>query len=136
MSEVAFEGGKRRAQVKMTEAQYDATVANYRQSVLTAFQQVEDNLAALRILGQEAIAVDQAVKAAQDSLTIATYQYKAGTVNYLTVITAQATALANEKTAVDLLTRRLTSSVLLIQALGGGWNTSALPNNEELRRGL
>jgi NodT family efflux transporter outer membrane factor (OMF) lipoprotein len=136
MSEVAFEGGKRRAQVKMTEAQYDATVANYRQSVLTAFQQVEDNLAALRILGQEAIAVDQAVKAAQDSLTIATYQYKAGTVNYLTVITAQATALANEKTAVDLLTRRLTSSVLLIQALGGGWNASALPNNEELRRGL
>jgi len=136
MSEVAFEGGKRRAQVSMTEAQYDATVANYRQSVLTAFQQVEDNLAALRILGEEAIAAEKAAKAAHDSLDIATYQYKAGTVNYLTVITAQATALANDKTVVDLLTRRLTSSVLLVQALGGGWNASALPNNEELRRGL
>jgi len=135
LPEVVFEGGKRRAQVKMTEAQYDATVATYRQTVLTAFQQVEDNLAALRILAQEAIAVDQAVKAAEDSLKIATYQYKAGTVNYLTVITAQAAALANEKTAVDLLTRRLTSSVLLIQALGGGWNASALPSANELMHG-
>jgi NodT family efflux transporter outer membrane factor (OMF) lipoprotein len=136
MSQVVFEGGARRAQVSMTEAQYDATVANYRQTVLTAFQQVEDNLAALRILAQEAIAVDQAVKAAEDSLTIATYQYKAGTVNYLTVITAQAIALANERTAVDLLARRLTSSVLLIQALGGGWDASTLPSRDELRRGL
>jgi NodT family efflux transporter outer membrane factor (OMF) lipoprotein len=136
MSEVVFEGGKRRAQVKMTEAQYDATVANYRQSVLTAFQQVEDNLAALRILGQEAVAADQAAKAAHESLNIATYQYKAGTVNYLTVITAQATALANDKTVVDLLARRLTSSVLLVQALGGGWDTSALPTGVDLRRGL
>jgi NodT family efflux transporter outer membrane factor (OMF) lipoprotein len=135
MSEVVFEGGKRRAQVSMTEAQYDATVANYRQSVLTAFQQVEDNLAALRILAEEAIAVDRAVKAARDSLTIATYQYKAGTVNYLTVITAQATALANEKTAVDLLARRLTSSVLLVQALGGGWDSKNIPTAGELRQG-
>jgi NodT family efflux transporter outer membrane factor (OMF) lipoprotein len=136
MSEVVFEGGKRRAQVGMTEAQYDATVANYRQSVLTAFQQVEDNLAALRILAQEAIAADQATKAAKDSLDIATYQYKAGTVNYLTVITAQATYLANEETAVNLLARRLTSSVLLVQALGGGWDNKSLPSNEELRHGL
>jgi outer membrane protein TolC len=133
---VVFEGGKRRAQVGMTEAQYDATVANYRQSVLTAFQQVEDNLAALRILAQEAIAADQATKAAKDSLDIATYQYKAGTVNYLTVITAQATYLANEETAVNLLARRLTSSVLLVQALGGGWDNKSLPSNEELRHGL
>ncbi|MGC9951701.1 MAG: efflux transporter outer membrane subunit [Bryobacteraceae bacterium] len=136
MSEVVFEGGKRRAQVHMTEAQYDSTVAAYRQSVLTAFQQVEDNLAALRILAQEAAAADQAAKAAHDSLKIATYQYKAGTVNYLTVITAQATALANDKTVVDLLARRLTASVLLIQALGGGWDSSAVPSNDELRRGL
>jgi len=136
MSEVVFEGGKRRAEVRMTEAQYDATVANYRQAVLTAFQQVEDNLAALRILGQEAIAADQAAKAAHDSLDIATYQYKAGTVNYLTVITAQATALANDKTVVDLLARRLSSSVLLVQALGGGWDASDLPSGGELRRGL
>jgi NodT family efflux transporter outer membrane factor (OMF) lipoprotein len=135
MSQVVFEGGKRRAQVKMTEAEYDATVANYRQSVLTAFQQVEDNLAALRILAQESIAVDQAVKAAEDSLKIATYQYKAGTVNYLTVITAQAAALANEKTAVDLLARRLTASVLLVQALGGGWDAKTIPTAGELTQG-
>jgi outer membrane protein TolC len=136
MSEVVFEGGKRRAQVKMTEAQYDATVASYRQAVLTAFQQVEDNLAALRILGDEAVAAEKAAKAAHDSLDIATYQYKAGTVNYLTVITAQATALANDKTVVDLLARRLTASVLLVQALGGGWDNKSLPSNEELRHGL
>ncbi len=134
--ETVFEGGRRRAQVGLTKAQYDANVANYRQAVLTSFQQVEDNLAALRILAQEAAAVDQAVKAAQDSLTIATYQYKAGTVNYLTVITAQATALQDERSAVDVLTRRLTSSVLLIQALGGGWDASALPSNSDLRQGL
>jgi len=136
MSEVVFEGGKRRAQVKMTEAQYDATVANYRQTVLTAFQQVEDNLAALRILGDEAVAAETATKAAKDSLDIATFQYKAGTVNYLTVITAQATYLANEQTVVNLLARRMTSSVLLVQALGGGWDTSALPTGVDLRRGL
>jgi len=136
LPETVFEGGKRRAQVKMTEAQFDATVANYRQTVLTAFQQVEDNLAALRILAQEATAADLAAKAAHDSLTIATYQYKAGTVDYLTVITAQATALANDRTVVDLLARRLTSSVLLIQALGGGWDTTDLPSPSELRRGL
>jgi NodT family efflux transporter outer membrane factor (OMF) lipoprotein len=136
MSELVFEGGKRRAQVHMTEAQYDSTVATYRQTVLTAFQQVEDNLAALRILGQEAIAAETAAKAAHDSLTIATYQYKAGTVNYLTVITAQATALANDKTVVDLLARRLTASVLLVQALGGGWDDKSIPTPAELRQGL
>ncbi|MGA2737404.1 MAG: efflux transporter outer membrane subunit [Bryobacteraceae bacterium] len=136
LSETVFEGGKRGAQVKMTEAQYDATVATYRQTVLTAFQQVEDNLAALRILAQEATALDLAVKAAKDSLDIATYQYKAGTVDYLTVITAQATYLADEQTAVSVLQRRLTSSVLLIQALGGGWDASEVPSAGELRRGL
>jgi len=136
LSEVVFEGGKRRAQVKMTEAQYDATVANYRQTVLTAFQQVEDNLAALRILGEETVAAETATKAAKDSLDIATYQYKAGTVNYLTVITAQATYLANEQTVVNLLARRMTSSVLLVQALGGGWDASQVPSAGDLRRGL
>jgi NodT family efflux transporter outer membrane factor (OMF) lipoprotein len=136
LPETVFEGGKRRAQVKMTEAQYDATVANYRQTVLTAFQQVEDNLAALRILGEETVAAETATKAAKDSLDIATYQYKAGTVNYLTVITAQAIYLANEQTAVNLLARRLTSSVLLVQALGGGWDASQVPGAGELRHGL
>ncbi len=136
LNEIFFDGGKRRSQVKMTEAQYDATVANYRQAVLTAFQQVEDNLAALRILEQEAGAADQAAKAAHESLTIATYQYKAGTVNYLTVITAQATALADDRVVVDLLARRLASSVLLIEALGGGWDASAVPSGPDLRRGI
>jgi NodT family efflux transporter outer membrane factor (OMF) lipoprotein len=136
LSETVFEGGKRGAQVKMTEAEYDATVATYRQTVLTAFQQVEDNLAALRILAQEATALDLAVKAAKDSLDIATYQYKAGTVDYLTVITAQATYLTDEQTAVTVLQRRLTSSVLLVQALGGGWDASEVPSAKDLRRGL
>ena len=135
LSEVAFEGGKRRAQVTMTEAQYDATVASYRQAVLTAFQQVEDNLAALRILAQEAAAVDQAVKAAEESLSISTYQYKAGTVAYLQVITSQAAALQEERTAVDVLTRRMVASVLLIQALGGGWDTKNIPAPGELMQG-
>jgi NodT family efflux transporter outer membrane factor (OMF) lipoprotein len=136
LPETVFEGGKRRAQVGMTKAQFDSTVATYRQTVLTAFQQVEDNLSALRILGDEAVAADRAVKAAKDSLDIATYQYKAGTVNYLTVITAQATYLANEQTVVNLLARRLTASVQLVQALGGGWDASQVPNASEMRRGL
>ncbi len=136
LPETVFEGGKRRAQVGMTKAQFDSTVATYRQTVLTAFQQVEDNLSALRILGDEAVAADRAVKAAKDSLDIATYQYKAGTVNYLTVITAQATYLANEQTVVNLLARRLTASVQLVQALGGGWDASQVPNANEMRRGL
>jgi len=135
LPEVLFEGGRRRAQVKLTEAQYDATVASYRQSVLTAFQQVEDNLAALRILEQEAGAVDKAVKDAEDSLTISTAQYKAGTVAYLQVITSQAAALQEERAAVDLLTRRMVASVLLVQALGGGWDNTNIPTPAELMQG-
>ena len=121
-----FEGGKRRAQVDLQQASYDAAVANYREVVLAAFQQVEDQVAALRILEQEAQTQDQAVQAAQRSLEIATEQYKAGTADYLTVITAQTAALQNQRTAVELLTRRLTASVLLIEALGGGWDASEL----------
>jgi outer membrane protein TolC len=95
--------------------------------VLAAFQQVEDNLAALRVLENEAGAEAQAVKAAQNALDISTYQYKAGTVNYLTVITEQAILLQDQVQAVSILTRRLGASVLLIQALGGGWDASTLP---------
>jgi len=135
LSETVFEGGKRRSQVKQAEALFDNGVANYRQTVLTAFQQVEDNLAALKILADEAAATDLAVKAAEDSLKISTYQYKAGTVAYLQVITAQAAALQEERAAVDILTRRLLSSVLLIQAMGGGWDTKTVPNDNELRHG-
>ena len=117
------------------EALYDSSVATYRQTVLTAFQQVEDDLASLKILADEAAATDQAVKAAEDALNISTYQYKAGIVTYLQVITAQAAALQEERAAVDILTRRLVSSVLLVEALGGGWDASTLPSSNELRQG-
>jgi NodT family efflux transporter outer membrane factor (OMF) lipoprotein len=116
-----FDAGKRHAQVDLEEAAYDATVGTYRQTVLTSFQQVEDQLAALRILEQEAAAEEMAVNAAQDALDIANEQYRAGTVEYLQVITAQATALQARRTALDILTRRLVASVLLVEALGGGW---------------
>ena len=110
-------------------------MANYRQTVLTAFQQVEDNLAALRVLENEAQAEDEAVQAAQNSLDISTYQYKAGTVNYLTVITEQAILLQDQVQALNILTRRMSSSVLLVEALGGGWNSSKLPAVQELKSG-
>jgi len=132
LAETLFEGGKRRAQLDLQRAAYDATVANYRQAVLTAFQQVEDNLAALRILEQEAAAEDAAVANAQESLSISTDQYKAGITTYLQVIIAQAVALQDERTAVDILTRRMTASVLLIEALGGGWDASQLPTKTEI----
>jgi outer membrane protein TolC len=111
-------------------AAYDATVAGYRETVLTAMQQVEDNLAALRILASEADKVQQTVQAATRALDISTEQYRAGTASYLPVITSQAALLAADVTAVTLLTRRLTASVLLIEALGGGWNASQLPTKQ------
>jgi NodT family efflux transporter outer membrane factor (OMF) lipoprotein len=122
-----FDGGKRKAQVDLQEAAYDASAANYRQQVLTALQQVEDQLAALRILAQEADAENQAVRAAQESLDIANLQYRAGTTDFLQVIATQTVALQDQRAAIDILTRRLTSSVLLIEALGGGWDVSQLP---------
>jgi NodT family efflux transporter outer membrane factor (OMF) lipoprotein len=127
-----FDAGKRRAQVKLTEAAYDATVANYRQTVLTAFQQVEDNLAQLRILSEEAGITDRAVKAAQRSLEISTIQYRGGLTNYLQVIISQTSTLQNQRTAVDILTRRMVASVSLIQGLGGGWVASQLPSSQDL----
>ena len=127
VAETVYDAGKRRATLNQNIAAYDATVANYRQTVLTAFQQVEDNVAALRVLEDEAQAEDQAVKAAQNALDISTYQYKAGTVNYLTVITEQAILLQDQVQAVNILTRRMSASVLLIEALGGGWDASTLP---------
>jgi NodT family efflux transporter outer membrane factor (OMF) lipoprotein len=126
LSEVLFEGGLRKAQTAQARAAYDATVASYRQTVLTGFQQVEDNLAALRILDQEAAAQDGAVKAALDSVAVAQNQYKAGIVTYLNVITAQAAALANQRTAINILGQRMTAAVLLIKALGGGWSAAEM----------
>ncbi len=132
LAETLFDAGKRHAQVNQAEAAYDATVANYRQTVLTAFQQVEDNLSALRVLADEADVTDRAVKAAEQSLTISRDQYIGGIVAYLQVITAQTAALQEEKSAVDLLTRRMTASVTLVQALGGGWDASQLPTRTEV----
>jgi NodT family efflux transporter outer membrane factor (OMF) lipoprotein len=135
LAETVFDAGRRHAAVQQTLAAYDATVADYRQSVLVGFQQVEDNLAALRILEREAQAEDEAVKSAQNSLDISTYQYKAGTVNYLTVITEQAILLQDQVQALNINTRRMNASVLLVEALGGGWNTSKLPAVTELKPG-
>jgi NodT family efflux transporter outer membrane factor (OMF) lipoprotein len=135
LAETIFDAGRRRATVDQTLAAYDATVANYRQTVLVGFQQVEDNLAALRVLENEAQAENDAVQAAQNALDISTYQYKAGTVNYLAVITEQAILLQDQVQALNILTRRMSSSVLLIEALGGGWNSSKLPAVNELKSG-
>jgi NodT family efflux transporter outer membrane factor (OMF) lipoprotein len=121
IAQAIFDGGLRKAQSEQAMAAYDASVASYRQTVLGGFQEVEDNLAALRILEQEAEVQGEAVQAARQSVVLTTNQYKAGTVSYLNVITVQATALANERTAADILGRRLAASVLLVKALGGGW---------------
>jgi len=134
ISETVFDGGLRQAQTAGARAAYDANVALYRETVLTGFQEVEDNLAALRILEEEATVQDEAVKAARQSLAVAFNQYKAGTINYLAVIVIQAALLNNERTAVDILGRRMTAATLLIKALGGGWDVSALPSTKDLGR--
>lgn len=122
-----FEGGRRHAVTAEAQAAYQQTVANYRQTVLTAFQDVEDNLAAQRILQQEAVTQDNAVKAAQHSLDLSLNRYKGGVTSYLEVTTAQSLALSDERAAADILTRRMVAGVLLIKALGGGWTTANLP---------
>ncbi|MGZ3538264.1 MAG: efflux transporter outer membrane subunit [Thermodesulfobacteriota bacterium] len=134
ISETVFDGGLRRAQTTQARAAYDANVALYRQTVLTGFQEVEDNLAALRILEEEATAQDEAVKAARQTLTVALNQYKAGTINYLAVIVIQAALLNNEITAVNIAGRRMTAAMLLIKAIGGGWDVSDLPSAKDLGR--
>lgn len=126
LAQTIFDAGLRRAQTDQAIATYDENVANYRQTVLAGFQEVEDNLAALRILEQEAVVQDDAVKFARESLAITLNQYRAGTVNYLAVVVVQAATLANERTALSVLGRRLDASVLLIKALGGGWDASVL----------
>ena len=122
-----FDGGRRRATQQSAQFNYDALVATYRQSALDAFQQVEDNLAALRILEHEAATQREAVNAAERSLQLSTNRYTGGLVTYLEVVTAQSAALANERTAVDILRRRMDATVLLVKALGGGWGITKLP---------
>jgi NodT family efflux transporter outer membrane factor (OMF) lipoprotein len=133
MIETLFDAGRRRATSQAALANYDGTVASYRESTLTAFQQVEDNLAALRILTQEAQQQKQATASAEDSLQIFTNRYIGGEDPYLQVLTAQTIALQNERNDVDILRRRMDASVLLIKALGGGWTVSELPKTAELR---
>jgi NodT family efflux transporter outer membrane factor (OMF) lipoprotein len=127
LAQTIFDAGLRQAQTAQAMAVYDENVANYRQTVLAGFQEVEDNLAALRILEQEAAVQDEAVKSAREALTITLNQYRAGIANYLAVVVAQASALTNERSALVILGRRLTASVTLVKALGGSWDAGQLP---------
>lgn len=127
-SEDLFDAGRRRSAKNITIAQYDGTVANYRQTVLTAFQQVEDNLAALRILSTEAQQQHEATASAQQSLDLFQTRYEGGVDTYLQVVTWQTAALNNERNDLDIMERRLDADVLLVKALGGGWDTTKLPH--------
>lgn len=129
--ETIFDAGRRHAVSDQAQAAYDQSVANYRETVLGAFQDVEDNLAALRILQDEAKTQQAAVTAAENSLNQSLTRYKGGVTTYLEVITAQGLALSDERTAVQILGRRVTASVLLVRALGGGWDSSTLPQRPE-----
>ncbi len=135
-TETLFEGGLRNAEVAVARASYDASVASYRQTVLTAFQQVEDELSALRILEQQATATANAVRSAQRSVQIALNTYRAGTEPYTNVITQQTALLGNQQTALQVQEQRLVASVALVQALGGGFSTADLPSRGSLQQGL
>jgi NodT family efflux transporter outer membrane factor (OMF) lipoprotein len=126
LAETLFDGGLRRAQVAQARAAWESNVASYRQTVLSGFEQVEDQIATLRILEQQAVVEEEAVKAAREAEALTLNQYKAGTVPYSSVITAQTTRLSAEETALSVLSSRLQASVALIEALGGGWSSSAL----------
>ena len=132
LAQTLFDKGKRAAATEQARADYDGTVANYRQTVLSAFQEVEDNLAALRILSRELEQQDAAVNSSERTLSLANDRYKSGIDSYLNVITAQTTLLTNQRTAVNLRMQQMTASVELIKALGGGWNASQLPTPKEL----
>jgi outer membrane protein TolC len=127
ISQTIFDAGRRRGVSESANANYDGTVASYRQTTLTAFQEVEDNLAALRILENEARQQHEATASAQESLQLFTNRYEGGVDNYLQVITAQTVALANERNDIDIQRRRMDASVLLVKAVGGGWDTSKMP---------
>jgi NodT family efflux transporter outer membrane factor (OMF) lipoprotein len=126
-AQLIFDAGQRRGVSEQARAAFDQSVASYRQTVLVGFQEVEDSLSALRVLQQEAQTQAGAVAAAEHSLELSNNRYKGGVANYLEVTTAQSVALSDEVTAVNLLKRRMTSSVLLIKSIGGGWNVSQIP---------
>jgi NodT family efflux transporter outer membrane factor (OMF) lipoprotein len=127
LSETLFDAGRRRATSEAAQANYDGTAATYRQTALSAFQEVEDNLAALRILENEAEQQHRATASAEESLQLFTNRYQGGVDNYLQVITAQTIALVNERNDIDIQRRRMDASVLLVKAVGGGWDVSQLP---------
>jgi outer membrane protein TolC len=132
LAETIYDGGRRHAQTEVANAPYQAAVADYRQTTLSAFQQVEDNLAALRILEGEAQQQDEAVDSAKNNLQIFTDRYVGGRDNYLQVTVAQTGYLDNERNQVEIERRRMDATVLLVKALGGGWTASALPNLDAL----
>lgn len=133
ISQTLFDFGRRGAQLEQTRAAYDATVAAYRQTVLSAFQEVEDDLASLRYLSEEAVQQQEAVSAAQQALSLELDRYKAGTDSYLSVITTQTIYLGDQQTAVTILQRRLAAAVDLVKAVGGGWDASVLPSGDQMR---
>lgn len=133
LAQTLFDAGRRKTVLRQAQDSYDATAAAYRQTVLTAFQQVEDNLSTLRILAQETEQQALAVTAAEKSLDLETERYKAGTDSYLNVITTQTITLTNERNAVTLLQRRIIAAVNLIVALGGGWDISTLPTDDQMK---
>jgi outer membrane protein TolC len=122
-----FDGGRRRAAKAQAVAAHTQASASYQNAVLSAFQEVEDQLATLRVLRDVAEVTDRAVTAAERSLTLANNRYRGGITSYLEVITAQNTALTNERAAANTLVRRMNASVLLLKALGGDWRQSSLP---------
>jgi NodT family efflux transporter outer membrane factor (OMF) lipoprotein len=126
-TETIFDGGLRRAQVAAARAAYDQNVATYRQTVLAAFQQVEDQLSTLRILEQQADAQALALSFARRAVQLALNQYQAGTIAYTNVVVEQTTALGDEQTALTILQQRLVASTTLVEALGGGWDRTQLP---------
>jgi NodT family efflux transporter outer membrane factor (OMF) lipoprotein len=132
LGETIFDAGARKATVEQFRAAYDATVANYRQTVLTAFQQVEDDLATLSILSHQVEQQERAVKASARFLDLAKYRYQTGIDSYLNVITAQTSYLVNQQTLIGLRTQQMTASVQLVQAVGGGWDASRLPSPKQL----
>jgi NodT family efflux transporter outer membrane factor (OMF) lipoprotein len=133
-SQSVLTGGQRSAAIAAARAAYDQSVANYRETVLAALQNVEDELVALRVLGQQIGVQHDAVEKAQQAVQISLNEYQAGTVSYTTVTTAQVTMLNDQETALQIQEQRLIASVALVQALGGGWDNSQLPSKQELQR--
>src|SRR4029077_834217 len=133
VSQTLFDFGRRGAALAGAQAAYDATVAASQQTVLAALQEVEDDLANLRYLAEEAVQQQDAVRAAQESLSLELDRYRAGTDSYLNVIQTQTIALSDQVTAITILQRRMTAAVDLVRALGGGWDASTLPSGDALR---